>query len=61
MAKPLITTDNVGCRDVVLPGVGWLCPVKDARIIDCCEQLILLNPDQCRAMGKLGVSLCARN
>lgn len=56
MAKPLITTDNVGCRDVVLPGqTGWLCPVKDAQALaDCCEQLILLNPDQCRAMGEAG-------
>lgn len=32
MARPIVTTDAVGCRDVVVDGVnGYLCRVKDAR------------------------------
>ena len=56
MAKPLITTDNVGCRDVVLPGhTGWLCPVKDAHALaNCCEQLITMTVEQRRLMGSAG-------
>ena len=31
MQKPIITTDNIGCRDVVDDGVnGYLCKVKNA-------------------------------
>lgn len=30
MAKPIVTTDNPGCRDTVQPGVnGYLAPIKD--------------------------------
>ncbi|WEE20397.1 glycosyltransferase family 4 protein [Aeromonas caviae] len=56
MAKPLITTDNVGCRDVVLPGqTGWLCPVKNAQALaDCCERFILLPVAERQAMGLAG-------
>jgi len=32
MAKPIITTDAVGCRDVVTDGVnGYLCRPRDAK------------------------------
>ncbi|WP_411684831.1 glycosyltransferase family 4 protein [Aeromonas caviae] len=56
MAKPLITTDNVGCRDVVLPGqTGYLCPVKDATALAaCCEQIIAMSPEARAEMGAAG-------
>ncbi len=56
MAKPLITTDNVGCRDVVLPGqTGYLCPVKDAAALaNCCEQIIAMAPEARAEMGAAG-------
>ncbi|MGI2049108.1 glycosyltransferase family 4 protein [Shewanella oncorhynchi] len=56
MAKPLITTDNVGCRDVVLPGqTGFLCPIKDgAALAACCEQLIAMTPESRAEMGTAG-------
>ncbi|MGL5605382.1 MAG: glycosyltransferase family 4 protein [Plesiomonas sp.] len=56
MAKPLIATDNAGCRDVVLPKkTGLLCPAKDAiALAKCCEQLIALTPDERAAMGAAG-------
>ena len=29
--RPIITTDNVGCRDVIEPGInGWKIPVRDS-------------------------------
>lgn len=56
MAKPLITTDNVGCRDVVLPGkTGFFCPIKNAQALaDCCERIITMTDEQCYLMGVSG-------
>ena len=53
MSKPLITTDNVGCRDVVLPDqTGYLCPVKDAAALAaCCEKIIVMSPEARAEMG----------
>ena len=32
--RPIITTDNVGCRDVVEPGKnGWMVPPRDSRAL----------------------------
>ena len=34
MAKPVVTTDNVGCREVVEEGQnGYLVPVRDAHAL----------------------------
>lgn len=62
MAKPLITTDNVGCRDVVLPGQsGFLCPIKNAdALAACCEQFIGLSATERLAMGLRGRTLMAQ-
>ena len=53
MAKPIITTDNVGCRDVVDHGVnGFLCQVRDAK--DLAEKIdifIALPADERTMMG----------
>ncbi|KZW95464.1 glycosyltransferase family 4 protein [Aeromonas veronii] len=56
MSKPLITTDNVGCRDVVLPDqTGYLCPVKDAAALAaCCEKIIVMSPEARAEMGAAG-------
>lgn len=56
MAKPLITTDNVGCRDVVLPDQsGFLCPIKDASALAaCCESFIAMTDAQRKRMGDAG-------
>ena len=62
MAKPLITTDNVGCRDVLLPGIsGFLCPIKNASALAaCCEKLIALSAAERLAMGHRGRALMAQ-
>lgn len=54
MGRPLITTDTIGCRDVVEHGVnGWLCQVKDAG--DLAEQMLAfaeMSIEGRRRMGK---------
>jgi glycosyltransferase involved in cell wall biosynthesis len=56
MAKPIITTDNVGCRDVVDDGVnGFLCEVKNAQdLADKMAKMIQLSSDERTAMGRAG-------
>ncbi|TQP21003.1 glycosyltransferase family 4 protein [Vibrio cholerae] len=58
MAKPIITTDNVGCRDVVLDGqTGYLCEVKNAKsLAQRCEQFLTLSDSEKQAMGNAGRS-----
>ncbi|EKG59736.1 glycosyltransferase family 4 protein [Vibrio cholerae] len=58
MAKPIITTDNVGCRDVVLDSqTGYLCEVKNAKsLAQRCEQFLTLSDSEKQAMGKAGRS-----
>ncbi|WHZ12929.1 MAG: glycosyltransferase family 4 protein [Burkholderiaceae bacterium] len=56
MGKPLIATDAVGCRDVVVDGkTGWLCPVKDAAALaECMKRLIAMPAREREAMGQAG-------
>jgi len=56
MAKPIITTDNVGCRDVVDGGVnGYLCEVRNAKdLADKMEMMLNLSEDERKAMGEAG-------
>ncbi|MGV0983515.1 MAG: glycosyltransferase family 4 protein [Limnohabitans sp.] len=56
MARPIITTDAVGCREVVDDGVnGYLCQVRDAKnLADKMEQMLRLSPDQRTEMGLRG-------
>ena len=56
MAKPIVTTDVPGCRDVVEDGVnGFLCKVKDAKSLAAqMEKMILLEPAQRLEMGRKG-------
>jgi len=56
MQKPIITTDNVGCRDVVDDGVnGYLCEVRNSEdLASKMEMMINLSKDERIAMGKAG-------
>ena len=56
MAKPIITTDVSGCRDVVTDGVnGFLCKVGDAEdLARCLERMVSLDPASRAAMGVAG-------
>lgn len=53
MSRPIITTDNVGCREVVKNNVnGYLVPVKDAQALtDACEKFVLLSDEHRAVMG----------
>ncbi|KNC09847.1 glycosyl transferase family 1 [Klebsiella sp. RIT-PI-d] len=48
MGKPIITTDNVGCRDIVDDGVnGYLCkPQSLDELVNAMEKVILMSPKQ---------------
>jgi glycosyltransferase involved in cell wall biosynthesis len=56
MARPIITTDAVGCREVVDDGVnGYLCKVRNAK--DLAEKMVkmLMLPSELRyEMGRRG-------
>jgi glycosyltransferase involved in cell wall biosynthesis len=56
MAKPIISTDAVGCREVVDDGVnGYLCKVRDAEDLAAkMERMLGLSMDERAAMGRAG-------
>jgi glycosyltransferase involved in cell wall biosynthesis len=56
MARPIITTDAVGCREVVDDGVnGFLCRTRDsADLAEKIQRMIALPPDARAAMGRKG-------
>lgn len=56
MARPIITTNAVGCREVVDDGVnGYLCQVRDAADLAAkMEQMLSLSPAQRAEMGLRG-------
>ena len=56
MAKPIITTNVPGCREVVDDGVnGYLCEVKDVDSLAMqMEKMLLLSDDERREMGQKG-------
>jgi N,N'-diacetylbacillosaminyl-diphospho-undecaprenol alpha-1,3-N-acetylgalactosaminyltransferase len=55
MAKPIVTTDTVGCREVVEDGVnGFLVPVKDVDVLSQKIKLLVENPILRDSMGKEG-------
>lgn len=56
MGKPLITTDAVGCRQVVEHGVnGFLCKPKDSfDLASVMQKMLQLTDEQRMAMGKKG-------
>lgn len=56
MAKPIITTDVPGCREVIEDGVnGFLVPPKDARALaDSFIRFVDLSQDRRKEMGRDG-------
>jgi len=62
MAKPIITTDTPGCRDVVIDGFnGYLCKPRDAAdLADKMLKMINLTPYERNVMGCNGRMLVLR-
>jgi glycosyltransferase involved in cell wall biosynthesis len=55
MAKPIITTDAVGCRNVVDHEVtGLLVPVKDSEALANAVLQLLSSPETMHCMGVAG-------
>ena len=56
MARPIITTDTVGCREVVDEGVnGYLCQPRDAKdLADKMVRVLQLNAQELEKMGLRG-------
>lgn len=56
METPIITTDNVGCKDIVDHDVnGYLCEIKNVNaLVACMEQFLTLEDIDMITMGKLG-------
>jgi glycosyltransferase involved in cell wall biosynthesis len=55
MGKPVITTDTVGCRDVVDPQInGLLVPVKDSRALAQAMIWMIEHPELRGKMGEAG-------
>ena len=56
MGKPIITTNVVGCKEVVEHGVnGFLCEVKNAQDLALkMKEMILLSESQRKLMGQNG-------
>lgn len=56
METPIITTDNVGCRDVVEHGkTGFLADVRNVNsLVNCIEEFIEMSSQDQMVMGKLG-------
>ena len=56
MAKPIVTTDNIGCRDVVDEGSsGFLCRVRDAKDLEeKLERIVTLSDVERQEMGMRG-------
>ncbi|MBO7458112.1 MAG: glycosyltransferase family 4 protein [Paludibacteraceae bacterium] len=62
MERPLIATDSVGCKDVVLDGVnGLLCEKRSLdSLVDAMRKILELPEDKLRCMGKKGRELMLR-
>lgn len=56
MAKPIITTNNVGCKEVVNDGqTGFLCAIKDAQDLAIkMEKMMNLTKNERTRMGEAG-------
>lgn len=56
MSKPIITTDNVGCKNVVVDEVtGYLCKTRDVdSLVNAMSRLINLSFDERTRMGMQG-------
>jgi glycosyltransferase involved in cell wall biosynthesis len=62
MAKPIITTDSIGCREVIEDGKnGFMVPVKDAAAVaKAMMRMIAVGEEERREMGRYGRKKAAR-
>jgi len=62
MGRPVITTDSIGCRDVVIDGVtGFLCEPKSINELSkCLIKFVKMSTSDRRAMGLAGRRLMER-
>lgn len=52
IGRPIVTTNNIGCRDVVTDGMnGFLVPVKDSQTLAEKIKVLIDSPDLRRKMG----------
>jgi glycosyltransferase involved in cell wall biosynthesis len=56
MSKPIVTTNVVGCKEVVDDGInGYLCEVRNAQdLADKMEMMLNLSENERKSMGKAG-------
>lgn len=56
MGLPVVTTNTIGCRDVVDDGItGWLCHPKDVpSLVFTMEKVLLMSPEARKKMGEAG-------
>jgi glycosyltransferase involved in cell wall biosynthesis len=56
MAKPIVTTNNIGCKDVVNDGeTGYLCKIKDSNdLASKLELIINMSDEERKIMGQKG-------
>lgn len=56
--KPVVTTDNVGCRETVTEGVnGFLVPIKDSEALTTALERVVLQPALIPSMGDASLQL----
>ncbi len=63
MAKPIITTNTTGCKDVVDDGItGFLCKVKDYKDLALkCEKMLLISKEERDKFGQNGRDKIIKN
>ncbi|MGL4860553.1 MAG: glycosyltransferase family 4 protein [Enterobacteriaceae bacterium] len=56
MQKPIITTNNIGCKEVIIDGItGVICNMKDPdSLATACEKIFLMESSERQKMGEAG-------
>ena len=58
VGRPIVTTDNPGCREAVIDSVtGLVCPQRSPQALAAALQLLLDHPERATAMGEAGLRL----
>ena len=58
VGRPIVTTDNPGCREAVVDTVtGLVCPQRSPQALAAALQLLLDHPERATAMGEAGLRL----
>lgn len=59
MGRPIITTDNVGCRDTVTDGVnGYIIPIQDSNVLAEKMKVMIENYELCKNMAMKSHDIC---